>query len=324
MFTRILVALDGSGRAERALPAATQIARATGGTVILATVVPLPAHLEVGAYDLIDFPTMSNLVVDTGYNDAERYLSLVRKLPALAGITVETTVLMGSPAAALLEEISARKADLVALTSRGRTGLARWGLGSVTQQVVRGCEVPLLVLREKGATLVRQADLEHLFRVLVCLDGGSWAERSIEPAAHLALAMSDSNQAGLHLALVVSPGETTPASTSGALSLHEAKQYLAEVSRRLKQAYPSLTVTWSVGVGMDIAANITRMAESGEDAEGVGPFGGCDVIALTTHGRTGVVRLALGSVAEKVVQTSRLPILILHPPAGGEKNTYRL
>jgi nucleotide-binding universal stress UspA family protein len=218
-------------------------------------------------------------------------------LSVLTGIPVETSVLLGSPEAALLEEISARQADLVVMTSRGRTGLGRWVMGSVARQMVRCCEIPLLVLREQGATLATsRPDLEHLFRILVCLDGGAWAETSLEPAAHLALAMSESNQAGLHA----------------------AKQYLAGVSRRLQQTYPSLTITWSVGVGMDTAATITRMAESGEDVEGTGVFGGCDIIALTTHGRIGTARLALGSVAQRVVDISRLPILILHPPAGGE------
>jgi nucleotide-binding universal stress UspA family protein len=253
----------------------------------------------------------------TEFSDAEGYLRLVCQLSVLTGIPVETSVLLGSPEAALLEEISARQADLVVMTSRGRTGLGRWVMGSVARQMVRCCEIPLLVLREQGATLATsRPDLEHLFRILVCLDGGAWAETSLEPAAHLALAMSESNQAGLHAALVIPPGEA--ASTSDGLSLHAAKQYLAGVSRRLQQTYPSLTITWSVGVGMDTAATITRMAESGEDVEGTGVFGGCDIIALTTHGRIGTARLALGSVAQRVVDISRLPILILHPPAGGE------
>jgi nucleotide-binding universal stress UspA family protein len=317
MFTRILVALDGSVRAERALPAAAHIARATDGKVILATVVSLPNRFAYGAYD----PVGPDLM-DREYSDAEAYLRLVHELPALTGIAVETTVLMGTPVPALLEEIAARKVDLVVLTSRGRTGSARWLVGSVTQQLVRSCEVPMLVLRDQGPALAaRQADLEHLLRVLVSLDGGSWAETSLDPAAHLALAMSESNQAGLHLTLVVPPSETTPANMSDSLSLEDAKLYLAQVSRRLKETYPTLTVTWSVGVGVDIAMTITRIAESGEDVEGAGVFGGCDVIALTTHGRTGTVRLALGTVAERIVHTSRLPVLILHPPAGGEKTT---
>jgi nucleotide-binding universal stress UspA family protein len=86
----------------------------------------------------------------------------------------------------------------------------------------------------------------------------------------------------------------------------------------MKQEYPALTVSWSVGVGPDTARTIIRMAESGEDVEGAGVSGGCDVVALTTHGRTGIARWTMGSVTQRVLDSSTVPALVVRPvkPAG--------
>ena len=106
----------------------------------------------------------------------------------LEGVTeVKTGVAMGSPAQALLESVEAQKADLVVMTSRGRTGLSRWLLGSVSQRVVRYATVPVLLLRDHPEALAApHPDVEHLFRVLVSLDGSSHAETALAPAAELA------------------------------------------------------------------------------------------------------------------------------------------
>jgi len=74
-----------------------------------------------------------------------------------------------------------------------------------------------------------------------------------------------------------------------------------------------LTVTWSVAVDADAAHALMRVAENGEDAEGAGVFGGCDIIAMATHGRSGLQRWAMGSVTERVLGTTHLPLLIVRP-----------
>jgi nucleotide-binding universal stress UspA family protein len=76
-----------------------------------------------------------------------------------------------------------------------------------------------------------------------------------------------------------------------------------------------MTITYSVGVGLDIAGTLIRIAESGEDVEGTGAFGGCDIVAMATHGRTGLARWIIGSVTDRVLQGTRLPMLIIRPPA---------
>jgi nucleotide-binding universal stress UspA family protein len=257
------------------------------------------------------------------WRDAEVYLQRVQLLPELADIDTRYIVDMGSPETALQEAISANQSELLVMTSHGRTGLARWALGSVASRLVRIADVPVLVFREQGPKLEHpHPDMEHLFRVLVCLDGSRFAEAALAPAAQLALATvggADSRtppaarQAGLHLVLIIPPSEVDQSNMPEALGLAGAKEYLAGVSERMKLEYPALTLTWGVGVGADAAKTIVRVAENGEDVEGAGVFGGCDVVAMSTHGRTGIARWTMGSVTEKVLDSSSLPVLVVRP-----------
>ncbi len=80
-----------------------------------------------------------------------------------------------------------------------------------------------------------------------------------------------------------------------------------------------LSVTWSVTIDDDIAAGIVRMAENGEDVEGGGAFDGCDVIAMATHGYSGLQRWTVGSITERVLHATRLPLLIVRPTDMREK-----
>jgi nucleotide-binding universal stress UspA family protein len=317
MFRSILVPLDGSLFSESALPAAGRIARASGGRLILATVISVPILSSTGEYD-----PLSSEQVNVEWHDAEDYLQRVQELPALADIDTRTVVDMGSPKTAIQDAISSNQSDLLVLTSHGRTGFARWALGSVASQLVRYADVPVLVFREQGPKLESpHPDMEHLFRVLVCLDGSEFAQAALEPAAQLALAFgggaegqpSPAHQAGLHLVLVIPPAEVDQCNMPEALGLAGAKEYLAGVADRMKRLYRALTLSWSVGVGADTAKTIVRVAESGEDVEGAGVFGGCDVVALSTHGRTGIARWTMGSVTERVLDISKLPALVVRP-----------
>jgi nucleotide-binding universal stress UspA family protein len=322
MFTSILVPLDGSLLSESALPAAGRIARASGGRLILATVISVPILSSYGEYD-----PLSSEQVDIEWRGAETYLERVKLLPVLADVDTSSTVDMGYPEMALLDAVSSNQCDLLVLTSHGRTGLARWALGSVAKQLVRHADVPVLVFRAHGPNLeCAHPGMEHLFRVLVCLDGSAFAEAALAPAAQLARAFgggtqspsASTRQADLHLVLVIPPFEEVQSNSPPALGLAGAKEYLAGVADRMKQEYPTLTLSWTVGVGADTAKTIVQVAESGEDVEGAGVFGGSDVVALSTHGRTGIARWTMGSVTERVLDSSKLPALVVRPmkPAG--------
>jgi nucleotide-binding universal stress UspA family protein len=99
------------------------------------------------------------------------------------------------------------------------------------------------------------------------------------------------------------------------MALYEARYYLRELTDRLLEgpvADLNLTVSWSVAMGEDVAKTLIRVAEHGEDVRGVRVFGGYNMLAMTTHGRSGFPRLVLGSVTEQVLKTTRLPLFIVH------------
>jgi nucleotide-binding universal stress UspA family protein len=104
--------------------------------------------------------------------------------------------------------------------------------------------------------------------------------------------------------------------------LHRAKTYLSSVTDQLRGsllANLNLSMTWSVAVAQDVAHAIIQMAENGEDAEGAGAFGRCDLIAIATHGRGGLQHWVLGSITERVLGATKLPILIVRPESAEMK-----
>ncbi len=311
MFTRILVPLDGSARAERALPAAAAIARAGAASLLLLRVVDL--RTEIGSYGLMPSPILGSFVHKL-HIAAETYIAECSRSEILRGIVVETAVEVGDAPEGILTHSEAWCADLVVICSHGRTGLTHWALGSVAEHVSRHSRAPVLLLRESGPSLVgRHPDPEHVLRVLVALDGSKYAEASLGPAADLIRALAAPQAGAVHLAMVLPPFEADPINMPDALVLEGAKSYLEGIAAHLRETHGGISVTWSVAVELDIAAALIRVAENGEDAEGAGVVRGCDLIAMATHGASGIARWVMGSVTDRVLHATALPILVVRP-----------
>ncbi len=321
MFKRILVPLDGSPRAERAIPVAARLARASGGSVVLLRAVS--THIEFWP-SMAPEPRLAQTVVDTDLANTEKYLAGITTTPPLDGIPTEKVVLFGPPASTILSVAHSSHADLIVLCSHGYSGMTRWVLGSVAGKVVRHVPIPVFVLREEGPVPAGpHPDASRPLRVLVPLDGSSLAKTAIEPAANLIAALAAPAQGALHLVRVVKPvvSESEEKEPEGSEQfLYKAKRYLRSTVEHLREGLTApvvadleLAVTWSVAVDTDVAAAIIRVAENGEDAEGAGVFGRCDLIAMATHGYSGMQRWAMGSITERVLSATKLPLLIIHP-----------
>ncbi len=280
MVKRILVPLDGSARAEGALPAAGWIARGSGGTVVLMQVVNFPA--TYGQY-LAQTRAFTSDLLDVQQIQAENYLKHMAKSDDLDGVEKTIQVVRGAPALAILAVAHEQQADLILLCSHGRTGLRRWALGSAVQKVARQSPVPVLVLREGG------------------------------PAADLIMALSTSETGVLHLTCVVElpaadsePGQhLEPQAREQALS--QATTYLSTVADQLRHDLAGThqpAITWSVVTDEDVAHGILRVAEEGESAD-------YDLIAMATHGRSGIQRWVVGSITERVLLATKRPLLIV-------------
>lgn len=324
MFQRILVPLDGSALAEQVLPTAARLARIAGGSVILLRVVKPPVEYASGATYMIYTPmdTIERLMEEEA-DEARCYLEGVAASRVLEGVHTQLEVYTGLATPMILFVTESRKIDVIVMSSHGRTGLKQWILGSVAQKVVRSSLVPVLLLREhETPTAGPHPYVERPLRVLVPLDGTVVAKAALQPAAQLIAALAAPGQGAMHLIRVVKhearSGEMLDATTKEEL-LHKAKMYLQSVSSHLREGLAAelkLSVTWSVTLDNDVASAIISVAENGEDAEGAGVFGGCDVIALSTHGRQGLQHWVMGSIAERVLNGTRLPLLIVHPHQG--------
>jgi nucleotide-binding universal stress UspA family protein len=344
---RILVPLDGSPLAERALGVAAGLARSTEVTLILVQALTLPVE-----YGSPFMPQVVPFSIGERAPRAEAYLTRLASLPMLSGLPIETAVLSEAPALSILNAVKDYRADMIVMTSHGRTGMSHWVFGSVAEHVAREATVPVLVLREhelpfwaEGAEqagmlkTVGQAGTFPSLRVLVPLDGSPLAETVLEPAADCAVSLArgaelatgipkDAIGCLMHFVLILQPLDAMLEHMPGALVLTGAETYLKRVADRLVSAHPGLAASWEVVEGTDVADTLVRIVEGKEPAEGQkvlltsdtsGPTPGrgepreYDLVAMATHGRTGILRWVWGSVTERVVRQTHAPLLIVRP-----------
>ena len=311
MFKRILVPLDGSLRAERALPVAARIARATAGSIVLLRVVS--PRIDYGG-GFAPSPLMAEEFTDREFIDETSYLKEVAQSQQLAGIRITSEVEFGLSVEQILGVVESQKVDLIIMCSHGRTGFSRWVLGSVAQRLIHNCAVPVLVLREGGEALpATRTDTARPLCAVVSLDGSALAEAALLPAANLVAALAAPAKGELHITEVVKL-LTAPAEVGASLqTVEQAQKYLEGVQARLLEQLKALdiTVTYSVTRAAEIPRGIITAAEQGvESARG----GRCDVLAMATHGRGGLERWVMGSVTERVLDGTKLPVLVVRPP----------
>jgi nucleotide-binding universal stress UspA family protein len=328
MFQRIFVPLDGSKRAERAIPVAARIARNSGGSITLLRVIT--SSFEFVGYpmeppNLIQEALQAELIVATDY------LAEIAGSKQLEGIATKTEVRTGITALTILSAADEQESDLIVMCSHGYTGLKRWMLGSVAQKVARHSQAPVFILREDGPIAAGlHPDPTCPIRALVPLDGSVLALAAIAPAASLVTALAAPAQRALHLTRVVNvPYTLNTAGNQVPLDpilreqmLSKAKTYLRTVTGNLRNdpiADLKPLITWSVADNADVAEALIRVAENGEDAEGSGIPGGCDLIAMATHGRSGLQLWTMGSITERVLEGTRLPVLVVRPQEGETK-----
>lgn len=323
MFKSILVPLDGSSRAESAIPVAARIARAYGASITLLRIAETP--VEYGLY-LAPPSSYTKEVIDADIAGLKEYLEKVAQSEDLAGITVEMKALFGAVAPTIIAAAEVYHVGLIVMCSHGYTGFKRWMLGSVADKITRHAPVPVLILRE-GASLPALASHQPV-RALAALDGSSLSEAMFEPVAYLVagLAHATSQQGELRLLRVVDlpftsgklKSQTYIDSKTRDEAVKVAQDYLGTLTARLGEsglADLNISVTASVASDPDVAEAIIKQAESVES----GPV---DLIALATHGRGGMQHFVMGSVTERVLHHSNLPLLIVRPPKeqqGGKK-----
>jgi nucleotide-binding universal stress UspA family protein len=280
---RILVPLDGSTLAEAILPVVERLARDHAAEVVLLKVLEgqptreaeLEAERQVGAY-------------------LER---MVDRLRGHGLGQVYPRIWFGDAAQAIANGTARERADLVAMSTHGRSGLDRLRFGSVAEGVVHRAPVPVLLVRGVAAW-----DRGGIGRILVPLDG-SEASEEVLPIVSCLAGPFDFEVLLLH---VVEATQSLPGSPAGAKGGHDSETeagYLARVAAPLEARGLRVSTTVRAGLPAEVIPAVTTETK-------------CGLVAMSTHGRSGLGRLFLGSVAERVLRSVSVPMLLWKPPAG--------
>jgi nucleotide-binding universal stress UspA family protein len=291
MATTIVVPLDGSALAERALPYAKELARPRGGRLVL---VRAALARTLPGLD----PTDAQVSVTAL---AERELESVADRLRAEGLMADAHVYYDEAARAILDAADAQHAAVVVMSTHGRSGPGRFIYGSVADRVLRGTRLPTLLV---PATCERPWPTDGPLHVLVPLDSSEFAEEAL---AHV-IALTGDRDVVLHLLYVVEP--PTPLLTYGSYvpvfdpgpELARARYYLEVVARRFPPGRLVPMIDTIVGEPVLAICAAARNYRA-------------DLIALATHGRGGLARLLLGSVATGVLQRASVPVLLIRPTA---------
>ncbi len=283
-FRTLLVPLDGSPQAEAALPYAARLAVSLSAELVL-----LRAAL---ARTLPGVPPATAQVQVV--SEAEEYLAALESRFRAAGIPCRSVVPYGAPAESIVDNAALQAASLVVMSAHGHSGPGRWMHGGVADKVVHGLGVPVLLIQGPGQPLAG----ERAGDILLPLDGSELAEALLPGVAVLASRLG----VGVVLLAVVPAGPLCcPVDRPEAAGEVEAGEYLLRVREWL--AARGVTARVEVRVGLP--------AEEILDRSGGGDVG---LVAISSHGRSGVGRWVYGSVVDKVLQHAERPVLLFRAP----------
>lgn len=290
-FSRIVVPTDFSETAETAIATACEVAAYYKSTVDIVNVVDAMVY----AYAGYPFASLS-AELTTGAEEALRKL----KLPASAkGLTVNRFVLSGTPATEINAHAERHKADLIAIGTRGHGAVARFFLGSVADKVLHSAQCPVLVTKAPKAKAKHVKKKARAFtRILFPTDFSETAGKALQRA----IALAEDFDAELFLLHVVDDTLiSTHVPKERELILKELRSHALE---EMKKGLPAQHLQ---------NFSTTGAVKRGEPGKAIAAYAethACDLIVMGSHGRTGVKRALLGSVADKVVRLSKCAVFI--------------
>lgn len=291
LYEKILIPLDGSPLAERIFPHLARLA--------------LPAETELHLVSVLEAWRYALGGADLAYgdlatylrDDLHHYLAQQAQILRAVGYRVSTHCREGDAALTVVDVADTIGAQLIALTTHGRSGLRRWALGSVAERILQATTLPVFLVRDETATTAA------LKRLLVPLDGSPLAEDALPQAIHLA---KNTGATVLLLAVIQGLDPTnqrlffqTPTAAAQAMQqwTAESERYLTSISQRLlAQGIPCETHVRVGDPDQEICATTSEAA--------------VDLVVMSTHGRTGFNRWVYGSVANKVLRNACCPMLL--------------
>jgi nucleotide-binding universal stress UspA family protein len=300
MFGEIIVPVDGSTFGELAVPRALGIACKSGGEVRLVTVItPLPS--SQGSHE--DYALESERL-DLARERAGVYLEELQKRVILSGCDVPVSghVETGPVIGALEAHARAAGADLLVMTTHGWGPLRRAWLGSVADGLLRRTPCPILAVRPREGEELRLEEVT--FRhVLLTLDG-SPESREILPYAR---GLAQLSGAQITLLRVIPPHFplSSPFTSHASHEFQGLEQEEAAAKAALEREADGLR-----GEGYSVQVSTVSGVHAPDGILDYAERNRVDVVAMATHGRGGVARLILGSVADKVIRGGNTPVLL--------------
>ena len=304
MFKKLLVPLDHSKTAESVLPYARFLAKKLDADVELLEVID---SNEIASNVSAEQARLVSGVRDYATGSSAEYLAQV--CDRLPGIRTRCRVADGMPAAVIIDAAAADQETLIVMASHGRSGIHRWLLGSVAEKVLRGTSNPLLLIR--ASEEAPAVDDIAMNSIVVPLDGSELAESALGPAIDLARS--------LKLEIVLVRVYELPSTAyyraddfaSSAEPFIPSYRELVEAMSREAREYIDSKVNELRGRGLE---QLRGQVVEGKPAEEIiklarGIKG--SMIAMCTHGRSGLKRWVLGSVTEKVVHDAGSPVLVV-------------
>jgi len=292
MYEKLLVPLDGSALSEIVIPYALEISSASSGEIVLVTASELSQDLTA---------------VCQSYQDKAAAAIREQAKAQGASVAVRGHVAAGKPEDEILRLAEEERPGLIIMGARGRTGQGPWRLGSVASKVLQASKLPVMVIKRPAERRAMGARLIN--KILLPLDTSKPGAAAVPFAAELGRLLGASLVL-LHVEPIPAPWLVAPgvefaylpplSSDQQARLLSSHTAYLDTLARSL--AEQGLSVLRSASAGFP-ASEIVRHANDNA----------IDLVALSTHGTSGLQRFVYGSVTEKVLHGTDMPVLVVRP-----------
>jgi nucleotide-binding universal stress UspA family protein len=297
MYSKLLIPLDGSNAAEQVLPFVDQLIGALHLPIELLAVV----DISVATTRMVaDKARYLDKMIAAAEQSCERYLTAIAG--RFAGLHVKCTVERGKPADAIIDRATAERGTLIAMATHGRAGLNRWLIGSVAEKVLRGTNRPLFLVRNNPSIQVTR-ELSFT-RIIVPLDGSEIAAAVLPNAIDLAK--------GFDAELMLFRAYELPASAYTGREDHLPNyEELKQRAKRDAQNYLDEQADMSRGKGLSKVVTVVAEGPAADEIIRCAAAYAGSIVVMCTHGRSGIQRWVLGSVAETVARHIDGPVMVL-------------
>jgi nucleotide-binding universal stress UspA family protein len=303
MYKTILLPLDGSPFSARAIPVAASLAKRTGATLHVVSVLDPSAYVPFVPGEVL-VPVMDTDALEARRQADTESLQQVASELGAQGIHATGTLLEGTVVESIGEYAVQIRADLVVMTTHGRSGLERLWLGSVATAFIQRAPCAVYLVRPSGGSAPVAEPPLPKGPVLVPLDGSAFGDSIVYHAARLAEALD----APLALYTVAIP-HAIPMAPFGAEALLADEGDLSHQEQEARERLTALAGTLPPNCTIDVGTDMTAARPIIEKAAAIN----ASVIAMATHGRTGLARLVMGSVADAVLRGAPQALLLYRP-----------